>query len=89
MSHDDLLRALEVVHRELNDSEHLDADEVSRLRETMREIQDAIDPEKSENDESVSLTDRISESTHYFEEHHPRLTNTLGRIADMLQQMGF
>ena len=89
MSHDDLLRALEVVHRELNDSDHLDADEVARLRETVREIQEAIDPEIADSDESASLTDRISESRRYFEEHHPRLTNTLGRIADMLQQMGF
>ncbi len=86
MTHEDLVHALEVVHQELSDAEHLDPDEVERLRGTMAEIQTALE---SQSDESEVLSNRISDSARHFEESHPQLTNTLGRIADMLQQMGF
>lgn len=85
MSHQDLLHALEIVHEELRQSEHLDPAEVERLRGTMREIHEALD---RQDDESGTFSDRISESARHFEESHPRLTHTLGRVADMLQQMG-
>lgn len=85
MSHEDLLHALEVVHQEIRQSEHLDQDEVERLRETMREIQAALD---SQEEETSTFSTRIADSARHFEESHPQLTQTLGRIADMLQQMG-
>ena len=85
MNHKDLTDALEVVHRELAESDHLDAEEVEKLRTTMAEIQKVLD---QESDEGESLSDRVSTSARRFEESHPVLTETLGRVADILQQMG-
>ena len=85
MNHNDLTDALEVVHRELAESDHLDTEEVEKLRATMSEIQKVLD---EESDQSESLSDRVSTSARRFEESHPVLTETLGRVADILQQMG-
>ncbi len=85
MSHEDLISALETVHQELEQTEHLDEADVARLRQTMAEIQSVLD----ESAESKStLSDQVADSARQFEKSHPLLTNTLGRIADMLQQMG-
>ncbi|TWU42894.1 DUF4404 family protein [Novipirellula artificiosorum] len=81
----ELLEALQKVHHELEQAEHLDAAEVERLRATMREIQSVIEDQA---DQAAPLSEQVSESARSFEESHPVLTNTLGRIADMLQQMG-
>ena len=84
MSHQELIDALKVVHEQLSEADHLDQDDVEKLRQTMDEIQAAlVDQEGSE-----SLSERISGSARSFEESHPVLTKTLGRVADMLQQMG-
>lgn len=85
MSHEELADALEVVHRELTESDHLDAEEVEKLRATMKEIQSVLD---QQNGTADSLSDQITGSARRFEESHPVLTKTLGRIADILQQMG-
>lgn len=81
MSQKELNEALEVVHRELSQSEHLDAQEVEKLQATMNEIRAVIDQQET-------LSDRVSSSAKRFEESHPVLTETLGRVADILQQMG-
>ena len=86
MSHQDLDEALEVVRRELSRSDHLDADEVEKLKSTMREIKAALD-ERADDEESLS--ERVAHSARRFEESHPVLTENLGRLADILQQMGF
>ena len=85
MSHDDLLQALDLVHRELEESEHLDSAQIARLRATMDDIQTAI---AKNTEHAPTLSERVSESATEFETSHPRLTNILGRVADMLQQMG-
>ena len=85
MSHKELNDALEVVHRELAESDHLDADEVKRLQATMGEIRTLLD---HQTDRGESLSARVTKSQRRFEESHPVLTETLGRIADILQQMG-
>jgi CII-binding regulator of phage lambda lysogenization HflD len=85
MNHKELTDALEVVHQELGESENLDAAEVEKLRATMSEIQAVLD---QQGDRDESLSDRVSSSARRFEESHPVLTETLGRVADILQQMG-
>ncbi len=85
MSHKELSDALEVVHRELAESDHLDADEVEKLQTTMREIRTLLDQRAGRGE---SLSERVTKSQRRFEESHPVLTETLGRIADILQQMG-
>lgn len=84
MSHQELTDALEVVHQELADSDHLDPGDVEKLRETIVEIQAVL----GEQEKDGSLSERVSSSARKFEESHPVLTKTLGRVADMLQQMG-
>ncbi len=84
MSQKDLDEALDVVHRELAKSEHLDAEELDKLKATMTEIKTRLGEEAEE-----SLSDRITTSARRFEESHPVLTENLGRLADILQQMGF
>ncbi|TWU45609.1 hypothetical protein Q31b_07850 [Novipirellula aureliae] len=85
MPQDDLLKALRSVHQELEEAEHLDPEQVERLRNTMQEIERVIE---SKAKGGTQLSKQVHESARSFEESHPLLTNTLGRIADMLQQMG-
>ena len=85
MSYKELTDALKVVHLQLAESEHLDADEVEKLRATMSEIQSVHDQKTARGE---TLSDRVSSSARRFEESHPVLTETLGRVADILQQMG-
>jgi hypothetical protein len=55
------------------------------LEATVNELQQSLD----HNDvSSQSLAERLSEATLQFQESHPALTNSVGRIADMLAQMG-
>jgi len=86
MTEQDLQEALDVVHRELLRAEHLDADELEKLKVTMGEIKQVLE-ERSDAEESLS--DRVALSARRFEESHPVLTENLGRLADILQQMGF
>ncbi len=85
MSHEELASALAAVQRELSNSDHLDSDDVDQLRTTMNEIQSALG---QESDASEPLSRRVSNSARRFEQSHPVLTESLGRIADILQQMG-
>jgi hypothetical protein len=85
MSDKELTDALETVHRELAAAEHLDAGEVAKLRATMAEIQAVLD---LQNQRGEPLSKRVTSSARRLEESHPVLTQTLGRIADILQQMG-
>lgn len=85
MSHKELTEALGVVHRELAQSDHLDPEDVEKLRVTIGQIQAALE---QHSDREQGLSETVTHSALRFEESHPRLTETLGRIADMLQQMG-
>jgi hypothetical protein len=85
MSHKELTDALEAVNQQLSDSDHLDAGEVEKLRATMGEIQAVLD---QQGDRDESLSERVAGSARRFEASHPVLTENLGRIADILQQMG-
>ncbi|WP_372724865.1 DUF4404 family protein [Novipirellula sp.] len=85
MTREDLLLALQTVHQELENADDLADEDVARLRQTMAEIEAVLG---RSDDEESTLSEQISESARQFEKSHPLLTNTLGRIADMLQQMG-
>ncbi|MGI9466743.1 MAG: DUF4404 family protein [Rubripirellula sp.] len=85
MSQKQLTDALAVVQQELAAADHLEADDVEKLRTVMLDIE-AVLNEGSEQKESLSQ--HVSHSAKRFEESHPVLTETLGSIADILQQMG-
>ncbi|MDB4477164.1 DUF4404 family protein [Rhodopirellula sp.] len=85
MSQKQLTDALAVVQRELAAADHLETADVEKLRTVMRDIEAVLD-ESSETKESLSQ--HVSNASQRFEESHPVLTETLGSIADILQQMG-
>ena len=85
MTDQELTEALEAVHEQLAEADHLDPSDVEKLRTTMNEIQGVLERQGEENE---SLSERVAHSAQRFEESHPVLTDTLGRIADILQQMG-
>ena len=85
MSHEDLTAALEILNRELADSEDLDREAVDQLRHTLGEIQAVLDEKSGHSD---TLSSRVTRTAKEFEASHPVLTDSLGRIADILQQMG-
>ncbi|MAI35360.1 MAG: hypothetical protein CMM07_27295 [Rhodopirellula sp.] len=51
----------------------------------MREIEAQFDKGSEQKD---SLIQHVSHSARRFEESHPVLTETSGRLADLVQQMG-
>ena len=86
MSREDLVNALETIHRELEQADQLDQADVDKLRSAIDEIQSMID---NKTEPPASLGEMLRESAIEFEASHPILTMNLGRIADILQRMGF
>jgi hypothetical protein len=97
---EELLRQL---HNELAEADNVDAELSEKLRGTAAEIQTALqrqpalpatDDEASDNDEKASgsestgVIDQLRDAAERFEDSHPTLTNTVGRIADALSQLG-
>ncbi|MCM2373003.1 DUF4404 family protein [Aporhodopirellula aestuarii] len=80
-----LEETLDQLRKQLADVESLDPEEREQLEEAVNEIKQSLD--RSEVS-SQSLAERLSEATAHFQESHPALTNSVGRIADMLAQMG-
>ncbi|OYP35342.1 DUF4404 family protein [Rhodopirellula sp. MGV] len=81
----DLDEALRQLHSTLESIQDLEPDEAARLRQAVDEIASTLD----ENDvDSGSLARSMQEQTASFQESHPQLTMTVGRIADILSQMG-
>jgi len=81
----ELDQTLEQLRTQLASVEELDAEERDRLQTAVNEIQNSLDRAEVN---SQSLADRLSEATAQFQESHPSLTNSVGRVADMLAQMG-
>ncbi len=85
MSHEELTAALETLRHELASTDDLDNEDVDGLKETVSRIQAVL---SQQEDASETLSSRVTSSAKRFEESHPVLTESLGRIADILQQMG-
>jgi hypothetical protein len=66
-----------------------DLDESLRaeLRSAAEEILEALDPDH-ERELSGSLRDRLTSNLERFEESYPKLTETIGRLADALSDLG-
>lgn len=76
---------LKDLHVQLANVEDLDAEHVDMLRKAVAEIQETID---EQDVSSASIAERLQEATQQFSGSHPVLTNTIGRVADLLSQMG-
>ncbi len=81
----ELEEALRQLHTALESIETLEPDEAERLRRAVTEISSTLDEQEVD---SATLAKRLQEQTDAFQESHPVLTQTVGRIADMLSQMG-
>jgi hypothetical protein len=81
----ELEKVLRQLHETLESAEHLDADEVRELRRAAEEIESSLDEQSVD---SASLAQRLHKETERFQESYPVLTRTVGRVADMLSQMG-
>ncbi len=80
-----LEETLNDLHEQLVDVENLDDEQKAMLRQALEEIKSTLD---QDDVNSASLAERLQESTEQFKHTHPTLTNTVGRIADLLSQMG-
>ena len=76
---------LQELHEQLAGAQDLDTEQRELLRSALAEIQDTLD---DSNVSSSTLAQRLWEATQRFSETHPILTQTAGRIADLLSQMG-
>ncbi|KAA1258975.1 hypothetical protein LF1_15000 [Rubripirellula obstinata] len=81
----ELEKTLDQLHLQLQDVSELDEDEREQLRETIAKIKSSLD-ESEVN--SHSLATGLQTATQSFSDTHPKLTENLGRVADMLSQMG-
>lgn len=86
---ENLRRRLADLHAELENVDALDADARAALEEVMRDIREVLArSEDAEPREEGSLADRLREAGRHFEESHPTLTATLGRVVDALSALG-
>ena len=67
--------------------EDLDEELRAELRGVAEELLEALDPDH-ERELSDSLRDRLTNTLERFEKSHPKITETVGRLADALSDMG-
>ena len=71
----------------LEDPEDLSEELRAELRGAAEDILEALDPDH-ERELSGSLRDRLTNALERFEVSHPKITETVGRLADALSDMG-
>ena len=71
----------------LEDPEDLSEELRAELRGAAEDILEALDPDH-ERELSGSLRDRLTNALERFEVSHPKITKTVGRLADALSDMG-
>ena len=82
-----LKEIIDELREALDAPDDLDEDLRAELRSAAEEILEALDPEH-ERELSSTLRDRLTSSLERFEESYPRLTDTIGRLADALSDLG-
>ncbi len=71
----------------LEDPDDLDEGLRAELRGAAEEILEALDPDH-DRELSGSLRERLTDTLERFEKSHPKITETVGRLADALSDMG-
>jgi ElaB/YqjD/DUF883 family membrane-anchored ribosome-binding protein len=80
-----LEETLQQLHNQLSHADDLDQSQRDKLRQMVDEIRRTLDDADSD---SMGLGTRLVHAASQFEHSHPTITNTIGRIADILAQMG-
>lgn len=91
MSKERLANLLHQLQTELSNTEDLNAELSEQLRLTAAELRQLLDAEDAAgvNDEaSQGIIAQLRQAATRFEDSHPALTSTVGRIADALAQLG-
>jgi YhcH/YjgK/YiaL family protein len=81
----DLAHLLEDLRAELAASSHLDAGHDARLQQSIAEVEAAL---AGEQEQDAGFAGRLREIAQELEVSHPRLTHSVGRVADALAQIG-
>ncbi len=71
----------------LEDPDDLDEGLRAELRGAAEEILEALDPDH-DRELSGSLRERLTDTLERFEKSHPKITETVGRLAAALSDMG-
>ncbi|MEZ6150278.1 MAG: DUF4404 family protein [Pirellulaceae bacterium] len=80
-----LNETLRILHEQLASDRTLDAEQIALLRSAANEIEETLDNAEVN---SLDLAQRMQANSLSFSESHPMLVQTIGRIADLLSQMG-
>lgn len=80
-----LNETLRTLREQLAAEESLDAEQIALLRRAADEIEETLDRTDVNSGE---LAERMRHDSLSFSETHPVLVQTIGRIADLLSQMG-
>ncbi len=80
-----LEETLKNLHDQLANEQQLDAAQVALLRSAAQEIEETLD---RTDISSAGLAQQMQANSHSFSETHPMLAQTIGRVADLLSQMG-
>jgi hypothetical protein len=84
-----LRELLKELHSELERDESVAEEPRDLLRTVMSDIRERLDRDGGELfDWPASLGDRLRESAEHFGESHPRVAATVGRVIDVLSNMG-
>lgn len=76
---------LKDLHEQLAAEQQLDAEQVALLRQAAMEIEETLD---RADVSSAGLAQDMQARSLTFSETHPMLAQTIGRVADLLSQMG-
>ena len=82
-----LKESLDELREALEAPDDLDEALRAELRSAAEEILEALDPDH-ERELSGSLRERLTNALENFEKSHPKITETVGRLADALSDMG-
>jgi hypothetical protein len=82
-----LRRRLAELHAELERTDALDAESRAALEEVLGDIQELLARSGGQR-EPAPLADRLRDAGRHFEQSHPTLTATLGRVVDALAALG-
>lgn len=82
---EELESTIDHLRQQLESADSMDDAELQELRNALEELTSTLD---HQDVNSAGLAQTLHEKTEAFEESHPILVQTIGRIADMLSQMG-
>lgn len=82
---EELETTIDHLKEQLASPEQMDPRELEELKSALEKITATLDEKEVS---SAGLAKMLHDQTEAFQESHPVLVQTVGRLADMLQQMG-